>query len=82
MFEENKIAKRVSKQIKERTKENIEVYGMTFYDSFKESAKELSKKGSKLWKAWYYDDFREYIPSEYISEYLDFKKYPLAYQGK
>ena len=48
----------------------------------KEAVKELSKKGTKLWKAWYYDDFREYIPCVYDSKYLNFKKYPLKYNGK
>ena len=82
MYDESKIVERVSKAIKERTKENVDVYNMCFSDAFEEAVRTLAKKGTKLWKAWYYSDFREYIPSEYIPERLDFKKYPLAYKGK
>lgn len=55
---------------------------MGLYDSFKEAVRELSKPGTKLWKAWYYDDFREYIPCVYNQKYLDFEKYPLKYKDK
>lgn len=75
-------AKRVSKAIKERTEENYYAYNMCLSDAFEEAVKTFAKKGTKLWKAWYYNDFREYIPSAYREEYLDFKKYPLAYIGK
>ena len=75
-------AKRIPKAIRERTEENYYKYNMNLADSFKEAVKTFAKKGTKLWKAWYYDDFREYIPSEYREEYLDFKKYPLKYKGK
>jgi hypothetical protein len=75
-------AKRVPIAIVERTEENYYTYNMSLLDSFKEAVKELAKKGTKLWKAWYYDDFREYLPGEYIEEYLDFKKYPLKYASK
>lgn len=72
---------RVPKWIIERTRENIDVYGMCLTDSFDEAVKNYPKlkKNSELWKAWYYDDFRKYIPSAYISKYLDFSKYPLKY---
>ena len=75
-------AKRIPKAIKERTEENMEVYGMCLSDSFEEAVRELAKKGTTLWKAWYYDDFREYIPSAYQEKYLDFEKYPLKYKDK
>lgn len=75
-------AKRVPKAIKERTEENYYTYNMSLADAFEEAVKTFAKKGTKLWKAWYYNDFREYIPSEYKEEFLDFKKYPLAYAGK
>jgi hypothetical protein len=81
-FDETDFAKRVPKKILDRTKENMEVYNIGLYDSFKEAVRELSKPGTKLWKAWYYDDFREYIPCVYISKYLNFKKYPLKYKDK
>lgn len=75
-------AKRVPKAIKDRTEENYYAYNMCWTDAFEEAVKTLAKKRTKLWKAWYYSDFREYIPSVYRVEYLDFKKYPLAYEGK
>lgn len=81
-FDETDFAKRVPKKILDRTKENMEVYNMGLYDSFKEAVRELSKTGTKLWKAWYYDDFREYIPCVYNQKYLDFEKYPLKYKEK
>ena len=60
----------------------MEVYGMCLSDSFQEAARTYAKEGTELWKAWYYDDFRKYIPSVYCSEYLDFTKYPLKYADK
>ena len=81
-FDETDFAKRVPKKILDRTKENMEVYNMGLYDQFKEAVRELSKTGTKLWKAWYYDDFREYIPCVYNQKYLDFEKYPLKYKDK
>jgi hypothetical protein len=52
---------------------------MDLYDSFQEAVKSFAKKGSELYKAWYYDDFRKFIPSVYESKYLDLSKYPLKY---
>ena len=81
-YDNDLIIGRVPKKIKERTKENMEVYNMGLYDSFKEAVKELAKEGTELYKAWYYDDFRKFIPSAYNPEYLDFSKYPLKYAEK
>ena len=78
-YDDNLIIGRVPKKIKERTKENMEVYNMCLSDSFEEAVRELAKEGTELWKAWYYSDFRKFIPSVYNSEYLDFSKYPLKY---
>ena len=60
----------------------MEVYHMGLADSFREAVRTYVKKGTELWKAWYYDDFRKYIPSAYLPEYLDFAKYPLKYADK
>lgn len=70
---------KVPKQIKVRTIENIERYGMSLGDAFNEAVLTYAKVGTKLYKAWYNSDFREYIPQIYIEEYLDFEKYPLRY---
>ena len=78
-YDDDLIIGRVPKKVKERTKENMEVYNMTLYDAFQEATREFVKTGTELWKAWYYDDFRKFIPSVYNSEYLDFSKYPLKY---
>jgi hypothetical protein len=75
-------AKKVPEAIKARTEENYYTYNMGLADAFEEAVKDLAKKGTALWKAWYYNDFREYIPFAYEAEYLDFNKYPLAYKGK
>lgn len=81
-YDDSMIAGRVPKVIKERTKENMEVYHMVLADSFEEAVKEFAKKGTELWKAWYYNDFRKFIPSAYDKKYLDLKQYPLKYAGK
>ena len=78
-YDDDLIIGRVPKKVKERTKENMEVYNMTLYDAFQEATREFAKTGTELWKAWYYDDFRKSIPCVYNSEYLDFSKYPLKY---
>lgn len=78
-YDDSLIIGRVPKKIKDRTKENMEVYNMCLSDSFEEAVKELAKYGTELWKAWYYSDFRKFIPSAYNPEYLDFSKYPLKY---
>lgn len=66
--------------IRRRVKENMNVYGLGLADAFDEAARMYArKKSSELYKAWYYSDFRKYIPSAYLPEYLDFEKYPLKY---
>ena len=67
VFDEDDFIKDIPKNILERTKENMEVYHL---------------EGTELWKAWYYDDFRAYVPCIYEQKYLDLKKYPLKYEGK
>ena len=73
------IVKRVSKKVRERTRENMDIYCMNLSDAFKEAAFTYAKNGTKLYKAWYHDDFREFIPSAYDPKYLNFKQYPLNY---
>ena len=51
-YDNDLIIGRVPNKIKERTKENMEVYNMGLYDSFKEAVKELAKEGTELYKAW------------------------------
>lgn len=79
VFNKEDIIRPVPEEILMRTKENMEIYHMDLYDSFKEAVKELAEKGTELWKAWYYDDFRTYIPGVYEKKYLDLNKYPLKY---
>ena len=74
------IAKAIPRNVRERTTENMEVYGMCLNDAFEEAVRTYAKKGTELWNAWYYSDFRAFIPSAYAEEYLNFEKYPLAYQ--
>lgn len=81
-YNDDLITGRVSKKIKERVKENMEVYHMSLANSFEEAVRELAKKGTELWKAWYYSDFRKFIPSAYLPKYMDFEKYPLKYANK
>ena len=78
-YSDDLIAKRVSKKVKERTQENMDVYCMDLYEAFKEAAHTYAKAETELYKAWYYDDFRKYIPSAYRKDSLNFKEYPLLY---
>lgn len=55
---------------------------MGLSDAFKEAARECSNPSKRLHDAFMADDFREFIPSAYIDEYLDFEKYPLKYDKK
>ena len=82
MYFEALIVRRVPKWIRERTRENMNVYCMSLSDSFSEAVRNYPKlkKGSELWKAWYYDDFRLYIPSAYLPGAFDFEARPL-YDG-
>lgn len=82
-FDDSLIVRRVPRWIVDRTQENMEVYNMGLYDSFAEAVRNYPKlkKGSELWRAWYYDDFRLYIPSAINPERLDFTKYPLRYKA-
>lgn len=74
-----KYAKHVPKPIRERTIENIEVYNLSLIDAFEEAVREFAKEGTELWQAWYYCDFRAFLPQIYEEKYLDLKKYPLKY---
>lgn len=81
-FEESDIKLKVPKKVLNRVKENMEVYNLSLSDAFKEAAREFATLGTRLFTAWYYDDFREYIPIAYQEKYLDFNKYPLRYEVK
>lgn len=78
-YSEELIKGNVPNKIKVRTKVNMEKYYMSLADSFEEAVKELAKEGTELWNAWYYNDFRKFIPSAYEPMYLDLEKYPLKY---
>lgn len=79
-YNEKYIVRRVSKKIRERTKENMDNFSMSLYDAFDEAVRFVSTKSVELRKAWYFSDYRKYIPSAYNCEYLDFDKYPLKYK--
>jgi hypothetical protein len=79
-YSDDLIIGKVNKKIRQRTKENMDDYNMGLYDSFKEAVKTLcNNRESELYKAWYSDDYRKFIPSAYETKYLDFSKYPLRY---
>lgn len=82
MFNAKMIYGKVPKAIIESTSEGMEVYNLSLSDAFQgavlENLHRLDYSG-ELYKAWYYSDFRRFIPSAYLSEYLDFNRYPLKY---
>ena len=78
MFNESLIVKRVPNAVVNRTKVNMNKYRMGLYDAFNEAVGAYGNKRSKyLSCAFLAGDYREYIPSAYLPEYLDFEKYPL-----
>lgn len=78
-YDDSLIVGDISAEIRERTKENMEKYHLSLSDSFEEAVKEYAKEGTELWNAWYYSDFRKFIPSAYEEKYLNFEEYPLKY---
>lgn len=73
---------RIPAKIKHLTLYYMDYYCVTLSDAFESAVKESVKKGCELWAAWYYVDFRKFIPSAYVPDSLDFKKHPLAYKYK
>lgn len=74
-FTEDLIVKRVPKRVKERTKWYMEKYFMDLYDAFKEAVREYEHPSKELEAAFMADDYREYIPSAYLPEYLPKTRY-------
>ncbi len=81
-FDEADIKKKVPKKVLARVRENMESHNMSLSDAFREAAREKATLGTRLFTAWYYDDFREFIPIAYEEKYLDFSKYPLKYDNE
>jgi hypothetical protein len=75
-FDPSMIAKRVPKAVLKRTQENYDEHMMSLHDSFNEAVAHYRKPSQELTLAFLSGDFREYIPSAYLPEYLDFEKYP------
>lgn len=47
-FDKNDIIGKVPKKIVQRTKENMDVYGMVLGDAFEEAVKTFAKEGTEL----------------------------------
>lgn len=73
------IVRNVPKKVVETTEWYMRERDMNLYDAFKEAVRETYCTSVRLRHAWFFDDYREYIPSAYAPEYLDFEKYPLRY---
>lgn len=76
---ESLLKKPVPKKVKQRTITNVNKYCMSLGDAFDEAARAYAGKTTELYKAWYFSDFRLFLPSIYNPEYLNFDKYPLNY---
>lgn len=70
----------VPKYIIKEIKKTIDEYGVCLSDAIEWTFRDYAKQGSELWKAWYYSDYRRFIPSWYSQEELDFNKHPLKYR--
>ena len=80
-YNDDMIQGNVPKKIRERVKVNMEIYLLDLADAFEEAVRALAKPNTELWKAWYHSDYRAFIPSAYLDEYLDFAKHPLKYSA-
>ena len=69
-FTSELIVKRVPKRVMQRTKWYMEERCMGLYDAFKEAVREYPHPSKELHAAFMADDYREYIPSAYLPEYL------------
>ena len=85
-FRNDMIVRRVPAAVRERTRENMDVYCMSLGDAFEEAVREYVStrkttnwRNSELADAWFYSDFRKFIPSAYVPEALDFERFPLRY---
>ena len=80
-FNESMIYGKVPKIVIEMTRRGMEEYCLSLIDAFREAVREYPRlnHNSELYKAWYYDDYRRFIPSAYYPETLDFNRYPLQY---
>lgn len=78
-YDDSMIIGKVPKAIRKRTQENMDKYNLCLSDAFDEACRALTKPGQELYKAWYFGDFRRFIPTAYNLEYMDFNKYPLKY---
>lgn len=81
MYSEDLIKGNVPKSMKNRVRENMNRYHLSLADAFEEAARVFARPGTELWNAWYFSDYRAYIPSAYLPEYLDFEKHPLKYEA-
>lgn len=73
----------VPEKVKRRTYWYQTKRGLNIYDAFHEAVRETYDIcDDNLQKAWMTGDLREYIPQAYVSEALDFEKYPLRYKKK
>lgn len=71
------IVKPVPDRVVARTRYNYNHHRMDLADSFEDAVRSCPECGEELKKAAYLNDFRAFIPSAYLEEYLDFGKYPL-----
>lgn len=78
-YHDDCIVRKVPKEIRKRTQENMDKYCLCLYDAFNEAVRHYNKCSKELWAAFMKSDYRLYIPSAYNPEYLDFSKYPLKY---
>ena len=66
------------KYIVKRVARNMTTYNLDLYDAFNEAMHAYANRLNKNMKlAFLSGDYREYIPSACLPEYLDFDKYPL-----
>jgi len=80
LYHDNLICGKVSQKIRKLTREYMINKNMSLYDAFDLAVRESGTKSAELRMAWYFSDYRKFIPCAYIPEYLDFKKYPLKYE--
>lgn len=78
-YSDDLIVGNVPDDVRERTKENMEVFSMGLYDAFDDAVRECVHTTCELFVAWYVSDYRKFIPDAYLPKYLNFELFPLRY---
>ena len=70
-YNDSLIVKPVPKRVRARCKWYMEKRFLSLHDAFNEAVREYPKPSKELKAAFMSDNYREYIPSAYVTEYFE-----------